>query len=67
MGDASPAILDRARQRVEELLTSYERPALDAKREQELFLFAENEGRKAGLTGLAEILRPEHARAVEPV
>ena len=60
--NTTPGILDRARQRVEELLSAYDRHALPPQREQELITFAQREGRKAGLEGLPEILRPEYAR-----
>ena len=54
----APTILDRARRRIEELLSAYERPALAPDREMELIHFAEREGRQAGAVGLSEILRP---------
>jgi trimethylamine--corrinoid protein Co-methyltransferase len=58
---ATPGILDRARQRVEELLSAYERHPLPPEREQEMIAFAQREGKKAGLEGLPEILHPEYA------
>jgi trimethylamine--corrinoid protein Co-methyltransferase len=61
MNDTSPGILDRARERVEELLSAYKRPMLAAEREQEVIAFAEREGRECGLEGLPGILRLEHA------
>jgi len=61
--DGSPnGILDRARQRIEELLAGYERPT--SEREQEMIVLAEREGKKAGLAGLPGILRPDYAPAV---
>ena len=62
MDETSPGILRRAQQRVEELLSSYQRRELPADREQDMIAFAQREGRKAGLQGLPEILRPECAR-----
>jgi trimethylamine--corrinoid protein Co-methyltransferase len=61
MVGGSPDILARARQRVEELLSSYERHPLPEEREKEMIVFAQREGKKAGLDGLPEILRPEYA------
>ena len=61
MGGGTPDILARARQRVEELLSSYERHPLPEEREKEIIAFAQHEGKKAGLEGLPEILRPEYA------
>ena len=60
--ETAPGILERAQQRVEELLSSYQRHALSPEREQAMIAFAQREGRKAGLEGLPEILRPEYAR-----
>jgi trimethylamine--corrinoid protein Co-methyltransferase len=60
MDETTPGVLERARQRVEELLLSYQRHPLPSDREQEMIAFAQREGRKAGLEGLPEILRPEH-------
>ena len=54
-------ILNRARQRVEELLSAYERHPLAAEIEKEMVAFAQREGRKAGLEGLPEILKTEYA------
>lgn len=53
----TPNILDRARQRIEELLSAYQRPALAPDREAELIDFAEREGKKAGFVGSPEILQ----------
>jgi len=61
-GDGAPGILERAQQRVEELLSAYERRALPSDREQELIAFAQREGEKAGLEGLPGILQPDYAR-----
>jgi hypothetical protein len=61
MNDTSPGILDRARARVEELLSGYQRPALAVEREQEMVAFAERESRESGLAGLPGILGPEYA------
>ncbi len=61
MGGASPGILERARQRVEELVSAYERHPLPEDREKEMIAFAQREGQKAGLEGLPEILKPEYA------
>jgi trimethylamine---corrinoid protein Co-methyltransferase len=65
MDDTTPGILDRARQRVEELLSTYARHTLAPEREQEIVAFAECESRKAGLEGLPGILRSDYAR--EPI
>ncbi len=56
-------VAGRARQRVHELLASYERHPLHADREQEMIAFAQREGRKAGLDGLPGLLRPDYAEA----
>jgi trimethylamine---corrinoid protein Co-methyltransferase len=61
MDGATPGILERARQRVEELLTTYERHPLAPEREQELTAFALREAKQSGLEGLPEILCPEYA------
>jgi trimethylamine:corrinoid methyltransferase-like protein len=61
INDSSPGILDRARERVEELLAAYQRPVLAAEREQEMVAFAERESRESGLEGLPGILGPEYA------
>jgi trimethylamine---corrinoid protein Co-methyltransferase len=60
MDGTNPDILQRARQRVEELVATYERHPMPAEREQELVAFAQQEGQKAGLEGLPEILKPEY-------
>ena len=56
---SSPDILHRAHQRVEELLSSYERHPLTADVERELVDFANHEGKAAGLEGLPGIRTPE--------
>ncbi len=60
MDGSSPDILQRARQRVEELLSAYERHPLPPNREEELIAFAQREAKDSGLEGLPEILRPEY-------
>jgi trimethylamine:corrinoid methyltransferase-like protein len=57
-----PDILRRARARVEELLSAYERHPLEPDREQALVAFARSEGEKAGLEGLPEILQQDYAQ-----
>jgi trimethylamine---corrinoid protein Co-methyltransferase len=57
-----PGILDRARQRVEELVSTYERHPLSREREKEMLAFAEREAKKAGFEGIVEILHPEAVR-----
>lgn len=59
--DGDPGILDRARQRVEELLASYQRRPLPTGREQEMIAFAQREAKPYSLEGLPEILNPEFA------
>ena len=59
--DDAPGILDRARERVEELHSTYERHALAADREAAMIAFARREGEKAGLAGLPAILDLEVA------
>jgi hypothetical protein len=49
-------ILERANQRVQELLAAYERHPLPPDRRQEIISFAEREGQKFGLKGVGEIL-----------
>jgi trimethylamine---corrinoid protein Co-methyltransferase len=49
-------ILERANQRVEELLAAYERHPLPPDREEEIIAFAEREGQKFGLKGVRQIL-----------
>ncbi|MFZ0731687.1 MAG: trimethylamine methyltransferase family protein [Candidatus Sulfotelmatobacter sp.] len=59
--DSDPGILERARQRVEELLSAYERHPLPPDREHEMIAFAQREAKPYGLEGLPEILHPEFA------
>jgi trimethylamine:corrinoid methyltransferase-like protein len=60
---SNPGILERARQRVNELLSTYERHPLPPQIESEMIAFAEREGLKAGLEGLPGILCPEWQEA----
>jgi trimethylamine--corrinoid protein Co-methyltransferase len=62
--DSTPDVVERAHQRVEELVAAYERHALLADREHEMIIFAQREGRKTGLEGLPGIRSAEHAREV---
>jgi len=55
----SPDILQRARHRVDELVSSYQRHALPNEVEQELLAFAQREAESAGLEGLPGVLVPE--------
>jgi trimethylamine--corrinoid protein Co-methyltransferase len=50
------SILERANQRVQELLAAYERHPLPPDREAEIIAFAEREGQKFGLKGVRKIL-----------
>lgn len=59
--EGDPGILERARQRVEELLSKYERHPLHPDREEEMIAFAQREAKPYGLEGLPEILSPEFA------
>jgi len=61
MNGATPDVLQRARQRVDELVASYERHPLLPEREKEMIAFAEREGSKSGLGGLPGILAPAYA------
>jgi trimethylamine---corrinoid protein Co-methyltransferase len=63
MDGSSLKILDRGRQRVEELVRAYERQAMAPEREQEIVSFAEAEGKKFGLQ-LQEKLHPDYNREV---
>ncbi len=56
-----PDIVARARQWVDELLSTYERQPLSPDCEKELIAFAKREGAPAGLQGLEEILSSEYA------
>jgi trimethylamine--corrinoid protein Co-methyltransferase len=60
--DGSSDILRRARERVEELVGSYQRHAMPPDREREMIAFAEREGKKVGLEGLPGIFKPEYMR-----
>ncbi len=53
--DTSRGILDRAQERIEELLAEYRRPEIVAEREQALLNFAEAEGGRVGLKKLPGI------------
>jgi trimethylamine---corrinoid protein Co-methyltransferase len=57
---ATPDVVARARQRAEELLSSYQRHALSPECEKEIIAFAQSEGEKAGLEGLPGILVPAY-------
>ena len=59
MDETPPGVLDRAQQRVEELLVAYERRPLPPDREREMIAFARREGKDAGLENLPGILCPE--------
>ena len=59
MDETAPGVLDRAQQRVEELLVAYERRPLPPDREREMIAFARREGKDAGLENLPGILCPE--------
>jgi trimethylamine--corrinoid protein Co-methyltransferase len=61
MNGATPDILQRARQRVEELLASYERHPLPTDREQAMIAFAQREAQESGLDGLPGILDRQYA------
>lgn len=61
MDGSSQGILERAHQRVEELLAAYERHPLPEDREREILAFAEREGQKADLQGLPAIFHPDYA------
>jgi len=54
-----PDILERARQRVQEMLSSYERHPMSPECEQELIAFAERESQESGLEGLPGIVQEE--------
>ncbi len=56
---APPDILQRARHRVEDLASKYQRAPLPSEVERELIAFAQREARSAGLEGLPGILCPE--------
>jgi trimethylamine:corrinoid methyltransferase-like protein len=50
-------VLGRARQRVEQLIGSYERPTMSSHQEEEILHFAEQHARAAGLTHLPGVNR----------
>ena len=56
MDGNSPGILARARQRIEELLSSYERKPLSSLREADLMAFADREAKASGLKELPRFL-----------
>jgi trimethylamine--corrinoid protein Co-methyltransferase len=60
-GPAS-GILERARMRVEELVSGYERHPLAPEREEEMLALARREGKKAGAEGLPGVLHPDYSR-----
>jgi trimethylamine:corrinoid methyltransferase-like protein len=62
MDGADPGILERARQRVEELLSGYERHPLPPECEQELIAFAQREAKESGLKGLPGIVQEQSVR-----
>src|SRR5947209_3351361 len=57
-------ILERAKQRVEELLSTYERHTLAPELEEEMIAFAEREAQKCGFESLTAILDPDCGRQV---
>jgi trimethylamine--corrinoid protein Co-methyltransferase len=57
---SDPTVLERAQQRVEELVAAYERHQLPPDREEEIIAFAEREGQKYGWKGASEILREDN-------
>ena len=64
MNGPTAGILERAKQRVEELLSTYERRALAPEVEEEMIAFAEREAQKCGLESLTAILDPDCGRQV---
>ena len=64
MDGSMAGILERAKQRVEELLSTYERHALTPELEEEMIAFAEREAQKCGLESLTAILDPDCGRQV---
>jgi trimethylamine---corrinoid protein Co-methyltransferase len=58
----APDILERARQRVEELDSAYKRHPLPSEREAEMIAFAQRQGEGAGLESLPGILASDFAR-----
>ena len=65
MNGSTAGILERASQRVEELLSTYERHALAPEVEDEMIAFAAREAQKSGLQGIPGIFRPDDAVARE--
>jgi trimethylamine:corrinoid methyltransferase-like protein len=63
--DNAPNILQRAHQRVEELISTYKRHPLPTEREEEIIAFAQREGTRSGLEGLPEILKHDYAEEKE--
>jgi hypothetical protein len=61
MAGGTPDILARARRRVEELLSEYQRLPPPADHEQELITFALREAKESGLEGLPGVLLPVFA------
>jgi len=59
MDGETPDILQRARLRVEELISSYQRHPLPSEVERELIAFAQREAKSTGLEGLPGVLCPE--------
>lgn len=59
MDSSSPDILQRARQRVGELISEYHRHPLPNDVEQELIPFAQREAKPTGLEALLGILKRE--------
>ncbi|MFL6442650.1 MAG: trimethylamine methyltransferase family protein [Candidatus Sulfotelmatobacter sp.] len=64
MDGSMAGILVRAKQRVEELLSTYERHALAPEVEEEMIAFAEREAQKCGLESLTASLDPDCGRQV---
>lgn len=58
---ASDGIMDRARSRVEELISTYERQPISSDREKEMLELALREGKRAGLEALPEVLNTDYA------
>jgi trimethylamine--corrinoid protein Co-methyltransferase len=65
MNGPTAGILERANQRVEELLSTYERHALAPEVEDEILAFAEREAQKAGLQSMPGIFHPDDAAVRE--
>jgi trimethylamine:corrinoid methyltransferase-like protein len=67
MNGTNPDILARARERLEELLSTYERHPLSPECEKELITFALREGKAVGLQGLEGTLHAEYAHEAGPI